>query len=229
MEEVSLDDLILAGGLRARVHRPAGESRPVAVALTHGAGSDLDAKGLVAAAAALAARGHLACRFNLPYRQEGRGSPPKAEESVPGFAAAFEDIDRRVAPARRWVAGGRSYGGRVASLAVASGDLAGAVGLLFYSYPLHPPGAPDKLRVAHWPEIACPSLFIAGTRDPYCDLARLSEHLPRLGARATLHVVEGGDHGLAVRARDAADGRRRTEEAAAAEVADVVGAWLDGL
>ena len=140
------------GTVTARVHRPAGAPLPVAVALSHGAGSDLDARGLVALADALAERGHLALRFNLPYRESGRRAPPKAEESVAGLRAIFEDARARLGPDLRWVAGGRSYGGRVASLAVADGMR--AAGLLFASYPLHPEGKPARPRDAHWPRIA---------------------------------------------------------------------------
>ncbi|MGH3442580.1 MAG: alpha/beta family hydrolase, partial [Nitriliruptorales bacterium] len=117
---------------------------------------------------------------------------------------------------------------RVASLAVAAG--LPAVGLLFYGYPLHAPGKPHRLRTDHWPLVGAPSLFLQGTRDALCDVALLKRELPLLAAPPTLHLVEGGDHSLAVRAADTPDGRRRPPgEVLAALVPAVVGPWLAAL
>lgn len=215
-----------AGRLSALLDLPTAPRGPGLV-LTHGSTSDLASRGLAALAASVAGRGHLVARFNLPYREAGAKFPPRAEESLPAFAAAFDELRRRHGPRRAWAAGGRSYGGRVASLAAAAGLPAKA--LVFYSYPLHPPGKPDELRVAHWPAIRVPCLFLAGTEDPYCDLVLLRRHLPSLGAPATLHVVEGGDHALEVPARAAPGGRRLDEAASLAALGAVVSAFLRGL
>jgi hypothetical protein len=210
----------------AAVHRP-GRPRGVAVLLAPGAGGDLDADGLVALAEVLADRGHLTVRVNLPYRERGRGGPPKAERSAPHLADIVTAARRRLAPRRGWVVGGKSYGGRVASLAVADG--LDADGLLFYGYPLHPPGKPERLRVDHWPRIDIPALFLQGTDDPLCDLALLGEHLPELSAGATLVTVEGGDHSLRIAGTRAPDGVRRSASEVFRERSDEITRWLSTL
>lgn len=215
-----------AGEVEAVADVPRAPRGP-ALILTHGAGGDLSGAGLAALAGELAALGHVAVRFNLPYREAGRSSPPAAGRSVPAYRAAFEQARARLGPRRSWVAGGKSYGGRVASLAVAQG-LATA-GLLFYGYPLHPPGKPERLRVDHWPAIGVPCLFLQGSRDPFCDLDLLRAHLGSLGAPGTLHVVEGGDHSLRVAVPRAPGGRGRSEREVLAGLAEVVAGWLRGV
>ncbi len=205
----------------AVVHRPARASRP-AFLLTHGAGGDMAGAGLVALCDAIAARGHLVVRANLPYREAGRRTPPRADRSVSAFRALFDGA-RPFAPRTPWVVGGKSYGGRVASLAVAAG--LDAAGLVFYGYPLHPPGKPDKLRVDHWPDIPVPCLFLQGDRDTFSDPALLEENLRRLPRRASLHVVEGGDHSLKVAAAHAPDGQARSAADVTGSLGDVVDTW----
>lgn len=217
------------GGMVAGLlDRPAAGESGVPVLLTHGAGGDASGAGLAALATGLAAAGHVVVRCNMAYREAGRATPPLAEKSVPAYRAAYEDCRHQLDQpgAGPWVVGGKSYGGRVASLAVAGGME--AVALVFYGYPLHPPGRPESLRVAHWPAISVPCLFLQGTQDPFCDLDLLRRHLPELGGPATLHVVDGGDHSLQVRGARAPDGRPRSVAAVMAGLAAVVSAWLAG-
>lgn len=211
----------------ATVHEPARPRGP-AVLLAHGAGSDKDGDSLVALAEAVTAAGHLAVRVNLPYREAGaRRRPPRADRAVPGLRQILDAARREVGPRRAWVAGGKSYGGRVASMAVAAG--ADAAGLLFYGYPLHPPGKPERLRVAHWPDVAVPCLFLQGTRDPLCELELLERHLGELTGTPSLHVVEGGDHSLRVTGKAAPDGEPRSPVAVCRSLGPAVAMWLDGL
>lgn len=112
-------------------------------------------------------------------------------------------------------------------MAVASGLQ--AVGLLLYSYPLHRPGKRSELRVQHWPRVNVPSLFLEGTRDPFCDLELLREHLTSLGAPATVHVIPGAEHTLKVAAAHAESGRAQSEEATVKAVVPVVTDWLRSL
>lgn len=212
--------------IRAEVHRPAAPAEPSFV-LTHGAGGDLCTPGLKAMAEGIAGRGHLVVRVDLPYRAAGRASAPLAARSVPGFIESVRQVVERFGPDSAWVVGGRSYGGRVASMAAAEG--LAAAGLLFYSYPLHRPGDSSAPRVEHWPDIAVPCLFLEGTNDPFCDLDLLRVHLPRLGGPATLHVVEGGDHSLKVTGAGAPDGKARSEKVVAAGLASVIEPWAETL
>jgi hypothetical protein len=169
----------------------------VAIALAHGAGSDLDARLLVAVADGLAARGHAVLRFNFPYKERGGKAPDKA----PTLEATWRDVAAWLRPrAEKLVIGGKSMGGRYASIVASKGLACGA--LVFLGYPLHPAtkkGAkvdPAKLRDAHLPLVAAPMLFVSGTKDPLCDLALLRPVLARVGPRAELVVVDGADHDL---------------------------------
>ncbi|MFA9444538.1 alpha/beta family hydrolase [Egicoccus sp. AB-alg6-2] len=222
----------------AALHLPDEVTGPP-VLLTHGAGGDLDGDGLVALADVVAASGSVVVRSNLAYREEGRRAAPRAESSVAPFVSLWQAADRLLreqgllSDEPGWVLGGKSYGGRVASLAVApdpdtpaDAGRPAASGLLFYGYPLHPPGKPDKLRVAHWPHVGVPCLFLQGDRDPFCDLALLEQHIRKLPRRATLEVVRGGDHSLKVSGAASPDGTPRNAVRVLHDLTDVVARWL---
>jgi hypothetical protein len=152
-------------------------------------------------------------RADFPYRKEGRKAPdraPKAIAAVRDEAAALAAATG-VAP-ERIVLGGRSYGGRMCSMAVAEG--LPAAGLVLISYPLHPPGRPDKLRVEHLPQIDVPCLFVSGDRDTFGTPDELAEHTAAIAGPVTHVTIEGGRHELA---------------RADPEVVDAVTAWLAGL
>lgn len=210
-----------ADAVSAVVHRPGRPRRP-AVLLVHGAGGDLDDAGLVALCESIAANGHLVVRANLPFREAGRGSPPRADRAVAGFVALARSV-REIAPRTPWILGGKSYGGRVASMAVAQGLT--CAGMLFYGYPLHPPGKPDKLRVDHWPDVPVPCLFLQGDRDSFND-GLLEDQLRRFPRRARVHVVQGGDHSLKVTGKHAPDGQPRPAAEVTAALGDVVEDWF---
>ncbi len=164
-----------------------------AVVLAHGAGNDMHSPFLSAIHLGLAERGLLSVKFNFPYAEHGRRVPdrmPRLEAAWHGVLAAVRG-DPELTPGRLFL-GGKSMGGRVASHLAAAG--ADCEGLLFLGYPLHPAGKPERLRDGHLAEIGCPMLFVEGTRDPLCRLELLRPVLARLGARARLHLVEGGDH-----------------------------------
>lgn len=209
--------------VRAEVEIPSERVQP-SVLLTHGAGGNLHTPGLKALSAGLADAGHLVLRADLPYLAAGRKTRPAAEKSVDGFTALADDARQKFGPDDAWVFGGRSYGGRVASMAVASGLQ--AAGLLLYSYPLHRPGKKSELRVQHWPQVNVPSLFLEGTRDPFCDLELLRKHLGSLGAPATVHVIPGAEHTLKVSAAHAESGKAQSEEATVKSLIPVVTDWL---
>lgn len=215
------------GSVTAAVH--AGDADGIPFLLTHGAGGDRDGPGLVALAQGLAERGHPVVLANLPYREAGRPLPPKAERMLAAFAAIAESARRTVPTDRGWVVGGKSYGGRVASMAVAEGSVPHAIGLVFHGYPLHPPGKPDRPRVDHWPRIAIPCLFLQGTHDTFGGDGILRSHLGQLGGPATVEVVVGGDHSLLVPASRSDDGRRRQEGEVLGGLAERVSTWARAL
>lgn len=210
----------------AAIHAPTRRRKRPSVLLVPGAGGDLEGAGLTALAEVLASLGCTVVRANLPYREAGRRAP-RAERSVPGYLAVLAAARDAVGDPRPWILGGRSYGGRVASMAVAGG--ADAQGLLFYSYPLHPPGRPDRLRVEHWPQVAVPAMFLQGDRDPFCDLELLETYVHKFPRRATVHVVPGGDHALRVTRKASPTGTASSEEATVLELAHPLRRWLDAL
>jgi predicted alpha/beta-hydrolase family hydrolase len=161
--------------------------------LWHGAGGDVGERSLVAVSQAATAAGALVVRARFAYRVAGKRAPDRMPLLL---ASAREAIDAASAlphaAERGLMLGGRSMGGRVASLLVSEGVAARA--LVFLSYPLHPAGKPEQLRDAHLPAIRCPMLFVEGDRDALCDLALLRPVLARLGKRAELVVFPGADH-----------------------------------
>jgi predicted alpha/beta-hydrolase family hydrolase len=204
---------------------PAGVPRPLAVALVlaHGAGGTMQQPLVVALADALAARGAMVLRFNFVYADAGRRAPDRAPLLAAAYRAAAAWLAARPeAKGRALVLGGKSMGGRVATGLAALGDRCDGVYLV--GYPLHPAGQHDRLRDEHFPGVRCPLLFLEGTRDPLCDLALLRPVLKRLGRRATLVVIEDGDHSFAVPKRTG-----RTADDVLAELADASARWLAGL
>src|SRR3990170_3336956 len=139
-------------------------------------------------------------RFNFPYVERGRRSPDPEVKLREAWHTAFEAAS---AEGGVVLAGGKSLGGRIASMCVADGMT--AAGLVFLGYPLHPPGKPERIRDKHLYEIEAPMLFLQGTRDPFAQAALLSKVLKKLGPRAELHAVEGGDHSFRVRGVKAED------------------------
>jgi uncharacterized protein len=162
-----------------------------ALVVAHGAGSGMDHPFIVGFARAVNDLGVATLRFNFPYMEAGRRSPDPAGTAVASYMAAFAAATERAGSAPVAV-GGKSYGGRIASMAVAEGMQAAALVLL--GYPLHPPGKPDRVRDEHLYGIEVPMLFLRGTRDPFSDANVLEIVLDRLGDRAVLQTVEGGGH-----------------------------------
>ena len=117
------------------------------------------------------------------------------------------------------VLGGKSMGGRIASNIAASGSA--VEGLVFFGYPLHPPGRPERIRDAHLKDITCPMLFIEGTRDPFCPLDTLKKVLAKVPAATSTHVIEGGDHSFKVPKSSG-----RSTDDAWDEVVDAAGGFL---
>ncbi len=203
VREVRLSDGA-GGSVSGRIHEaaPGAGKRPEpTLALTHGAGGDLETPGLVALGAQLASRGIRVLRFNLPAAEAGRRRPDRP-------AAALRTITAAAGWAREafdgpLFLGGRSFGGRMASLLLADPaapicrQVAGAV---FLAYPLKPPGKPEipAQRVAHLSRIGLPMLFVSGDRDPFAPPLLLERAAVEAGAEAEVCRIAGGDHGFRV-------------------------------
>jgi predicted alpha/beta-hydrolase family hydrolase len=162
-----------------------------ALVVGHGAGAGMDHPFIVGFCEELPGQGLAALRFNFPYMEAGRRTPDQATNAIAAYRAAFDAATER-ADGRDVLAGGKSYGGRIASMAAAEGMP--AAGLVFLGYPLHAPGKPDQLRDEHLYGLRAPMLFLHGTKDPFADPARLAAVVGRLGERATLVEFEGAGH-----------------------------------
>lgn len=179
-----------------------------AVLLFPGAGSGSDHPSLVAIAEALAPLPVI--RRDFAYRRQGRRAPDRAPKLVAEVRAEAEAVAAELGtlPARLAL-GGRSMGGRMCSMAVADGLPAAA--LVLVSYPLHPPGKPDRLRVDHFPALRVPCLFVSGTRDAFGSPEELERHTAAIAGPVTHEWIDGKGHDL---------------RGADAEVAARIAAWL---
>src|SRR2546425_1707445 len=187
--------------------------------LAHGAGAGMRHPFLETVARLLGERGIGTLRYQFPYmeRRAGRPDPPAvAAAAVRGAVAEAA----RAAPGVPLVAGGKSFGGRMTSTAQAEEPLPGVRGLVFLGFPLHPPGRPGDSRAEHLAQVQVPMLFLQGERDDFADPTLLKPVIKRLGARATLHLVEGGDHSFHVLKRSG-----RTDVDVMSELVDAIVKW----
>lgn len=208
---------IHAGATEVGVVRIAPPSAPAIVVVAHGAGAGMDHPFIAGFCRAMGDAGVATLRFNFPYIERGRRSPDPERVLRETWIAAFE-AGSEIAASRPVVASGKSLGGRIASMCVADGMP--AAGLVFLGYPLHPPGKPDRLRADHLERIDVPMLFLQGTKDPFARPDLLGGVLRRLGDRATLHEVEGGDHSFHVR------GEKPDDRAIGASLADAAAPFV---
>jgi len=190
-----IDETAGEAPVRGYLHRTDGEGSGFIV-LTHGAGGNCNAPLLVALADKFAESGLSALRCDLPFRQRrptGPPSPSDARKDQDGLRRAVS-LMREKFGARAFL-GGVSYGGRQASMLVASEPVL-VDGLLLLSYPLHPPGRPAQMRTAHFADLKVPTLFVSGSRDGFGSIAEISEAIKLIPARTQLVPVEGAGHGL---------------------------------
>ncbi len=191
-----------------------------AVAIAHGAGAGMDHPFLTGFAGALDERGVATLRFNFPYVEAGRRMPGPATHAIATWAAVSAQL-REAVPAVPVVAAGKSYGGRMASMAAASGAIDPAA-LVYLGYPLHPPGDPAKTeaRAAHLPEIAAPQLFVEGTVDPFVQPRAQFEAVVATCRDAAVVWIDGGGHSFEVK------GAKRPADQIGAALADPIADWL---
>jgi len=167
------------------------ESAPTLV-LAHGAGAAMDSRGMTALATRVADRGIRVVRFEFGYmagrRQGVRRPPPRADSLLDEYRAVVAEVGGRP------VIGGRSMGGRVASMIAAD---PGVTGLVCVSYPWHPPARPDQPRIAHLEHLATPTLIVQGTRDPFGSPDEVADY--PLSPAIEIRWLEDGDHDLVPR------------------------------
>lgn len=196
------------GTVSALWDRPAGDVRG-AVVLAHGAGGRKEDTLLTSVASGLCSQGFAVVRFDFPYREAGRRLPGSQRHSEACYRAVVEAVGAEHGDP---VIGGRSYGGRIASHIAAEGTP--CAGLVFLAYPLHAPGRTEKLRDTHLSSVEAPMLFCQGTRDAFARPDLLRRTVDEL-SEASLHVVEGADHGFKVKGR--------TQDDVAGELVEVAG------
>jgi predicted alpha/beta-hydrolase family hydrolase len=227
-----------ATAVAASMHPPGaretGAPHRAPVLLLPGARGDHSAPHLVALADLLADAGHPVIRSALTERPPGFGASGRTEQAVarvPLLLAAARALLAESLPdatARGdWIVGGASFGGRVASMAVAAagGTALGVAGILALAYPLHPPRRPEALRVEHWPRIDVPMLLLSGDADGFATDGALQRHVGSIAGGGLLVLVPGAAHDLTVTARRDPDGRRRSPSDVVRSRADVLLAW----
>ena len=198
---------------------------PVTVLLAHGAGAPMDSASMNAAAKALAAEGLRVARFEFAYMASrrtaaGKKPPPRAESVIPEYRAAIEALGAK----GRLIIGGKSMGGRVASMIADELHAAGKVaGLLCLGYPFHPLGKPEQLRTRHLETMQVPALIVQGTRDQM----GTREEVARYALSPAIRILwlEDGDHDL--KPRKAISGFSAADHMQA--MAGAVKAFADGL
>jgi predicted alpha/beta-hydrolase family hydrolase len=189
------------------------------VVLAHGAGAPMDSPFMNRVSAGLAARGVRVARFEFPYmarrRSEGRRGAPDRE---PVLRSRWTEIVERLGGGGRVVVGGKSMGGRIASMIA---DEVGARGLLCLGYPFHPPGDPSRLRTAHLADLHTPALLVQGTRDAFGTREDVAGY--RLSPAIRIHWIDGGDHSFKPPARSGRTEKQNLDEAIAAAAEFVEG------
>ena len=210
-----------AGEVSALILRP--ENARWMLVFGHGAGAGMRHRFMEDAAEALATNGIATFRYQFPYvEQRSRRIDPQpillstVRSAVQAAHAAATDLPL--------LAGGKSMGGRMTSLAASKGPLESVRGIVFFGFPLHPAGDPGTSRAEHLASVTIPMLFLQGTRDKLADLDLLRPEVERLGERATLHVIEGADHGFDVLKRSG-----RNAEDVLVELTETTAAWASGL
>ncbi|WP_372987877.1 alpha/beta fold hydrolase [Marinobacter sp.] len=193
------------------------ENQPkVVLILAHGAGAPADSPFMEELAGALDAEGIAVVRFEFPYmgkrREDGKKRPPDRQPRLlESFRSVLEEVRSEVGDMCPVLIGGKSMGGRMASLLAAEDN--GIDGVVCFGYPFHPPGKPDNWRIDHFPHIERPMLVIQGTRDPFGKPDEVNERQSELGS-CQLVWLEGGNHDFQPLARQAETRQDLIREAA---------------
>ena len=193
----------------------------VVMVYAHGAGAGMQHPFMEASAQALVGVGVASLRFQFPYMENGRRAPDRQPTLLACIEAAVEQ-GQSLANGRPLLAGGKSMGGRMASLACAAGRIEPIAGLVFFGFPLHPSGKPSRTRASHLNAISKPMLFLQGTRDRLANPADIEAVCTTLSDNATLEFVDGADHSF-----NFLKSAGRQPESVFAALADSVRCWVD--
>jgi predicted alpha/beta-hydrolase family hydrolase len=191
--------------------------------VAHGAGAGMEHPFMAAVADGLFVRGIATLRYQFPYMEAGGKRPDRPPVAHAAVRAAVGKA-RDLLPALPLFAGGKSFGGRMASQAQAERPLPGVRGLAFLAFPLHPAKKPSTERADHLARVDVPMLFLQGTRDALAEMPLLAATVQRLGGRATLATLDGADHAFHVPAKSG-----RSDGQVLDEGLDAMVAWVDGV
>jgi predicted alpha/beta-hydrolase family hydrolase len=189
----------------------------------HGAGAGMRHPFMESASKKLAKHGIATFRFQFPYMERGKRGPDPPRVLTATVRSAVESA-AKTARGLPIVAGGKSMGGRMTSLAMSEAALPGVRGVVFFGFPLHQMGKPSAERAAHLADLRVPMLFLQGTRDKLASLTHLKPLCKKLGKRARLHIVEGGDHSFHM-----PKSAGRSDDEVLDELAEIVSQWLEGV
>lgn len=207
-----------ADATTAEIDRATTGSASAVFVCAHGAGGNMSDRGMLAVGKVLREQGMDVVRFNFLYKEKRTGRPdpmPVLKKTIQAVIAQVRDM---LHP-RVLIIGGRSMGGRAASMLAAEGVRCD--GLLLLAYPLHPAGKPEQLRDAHLPAIQVPVLCLNGTRDSLCRRDLMEGVLERVGSNWTMHWLDGADHGFHVLKSSG-----RTDAEVLAEIGGAAKKWL---
>lgn len=209
----------VGGDTVSAAYEPATTEQRAVFVCAHGAGGNMNDRGVLATSKALRNAGFGVVRFNFLYKEKGSGRPdpmPRLKECI---TAVVNHTRKELSP-DILITGGRSMGGRAASMLAADGSASD--GLLLLAYPLHPAGQPEKLRDAHLPAIRIPVLCVNGTRDALCEKSLMEKALTTVQTDWTMHWVEGADHSFHVLKSSG-----RNDSDVMLEIAQTASDWLE--
>ena len=212
---------VSSGDVSALLTRP--DDAECLLVLAHGAGADMNHRSMLAITDALADHRIASFRFQFPYTEHGKRAPNPRPILLATIRSAVATARER-GGGLPVLAGGKSMGGRMTSLAASQEPLPGVKGIVFFAFPLHPAGKPSTERGDHLAQVQLPMLFLQGTRDKLAPLELLRPVCKSLGDRATLHVADGADHSFHVLKRSG-----RSDEEVLEELAKRVAGWASGL
>lgn len=189
--------------------------------LAHGAGTDMRHRSMETLSQALAEQGIATFRYNFPYKERPGGGGPSHKKAITATVRSAAEAAAREASDLPLFAGGRSFGGRMSSLAASQAPLPNVRGIVFFAFPLHPPGKPGIERANHLFKVELPMLFLQGPRDNLATPELLKPIVDKLGKRATLHMVAGADHSFKVLKSSG-----RTDKEVIEELSSTAAAWM---